>query len=438
MTRQIVSGLALALVACGGRFDPAQVQAKLAGSYELTFGSVAASEDGRPRPYGGNGTVGVSQGKRARLDIADDGKGGLKAALTAEWGQTGAFDVAVSEGKATLSGSAYVHGASPGGSTSDDWVTIQLTLGADGAPTGAVTLAGNEQVSSGDVGWGYAITGTAQLAKDTIAPEAKGVSVSMIAPSALLPWEPVLLEASEPLDVKAWTSSISASSQMTWSADTETWSGATLLHGIRPTWEGGTTVRVNVGANKDRVGNASSATSFDAPFLDLGAPRAAFDFSQATVASWGKVAPATGSVCESGTCMDVGPAKLGWCDAERTGFAGRLATTGKKTMVVRYRVELTPSNMWGGTQPTGQPLLAVELATPGHAGQQKTIDPVPMTKGADDVWKSDWSTARLELPGAEQVGFALRTAGHYGGCNFGPYPGDMGNVRLVVQSVAAE
>jgi hypothetical protein len=440
MMRRIVPGLFLSLMACGGRFDPTQVQAKLVGSYELTFRDVAAVDDGtnRPRPYGG-GSPGISNGKRARLDIADDGAGHLRAAMTGEWGNTGLFDVALSDGKAVLTGSATVSGSSNGGSTTDRWTRLEITIGADGTPAGDVVVGGDEEVTSGDVGWGYAIGGKAALAKDDVAPETKETASSAISPDALLPWEPVLLMSSEPLDAKAWKDSVSASSSVTWTVDSELWNGTTLLRGVRPTWEGGASVRVNVGANRDRSGNASAARSFDAAFLDLGAPRAAFDFFAAAVASWGKVAPATGATCESGGCLDIGPARLGYCNAERAGFAGRLATSGKKSMVVRYRAEYTASPNWGAQQPTGQPLLSLELATPGHAAEEKSVPPLTMSQAGEKVWRSDWSTARFDLPqGAQEVGFVLRTGGQFGSCNFGPYPGDMGSSRIVVQSVTAE
>ena len=224
MMRRIVPGFALLLLACGGRFDETQARAKLVGSYELTFGTVTTVDNGSPRPCCGGPVRGASTGQRARLDIADDGSGNLRATLTAEWGSTGELDVTVTSGKALLGGAATVTSGTPGGSATDTWRSIEIPLGTDGAPTGAVSLAGDEMVTSGDVGWGTQITATATLAKDTIAPDVRVSSGAGFA-DELLPWEEALLSASEPLDPSAWAASVSTSSRLDWKADATSWSG---------------------------------------------------------------------------------------------------------------------------------------------------------------------------------------------------------------------
>lgn len=452
----------LFLLACGGSIgeSPTPQPVPVEGSFDLTFATVTPTEQPNGPPISVPKVTSPSVGAKARLDVRAV-SGGYEAVLTPRWGAPAAMAVVATSAELRLTGevnvnaNANANGGAQG--VSDRWTTLVLPRRADGSLTGQASLAGDEDVFEGDVGWMYKVSATASFKQDDTVPDFKLAS-SGSAAGKYLPWDHVRMMASEPVDAPKFLSSTSAvvgsrtasfrdATVDFYNAAGALWAGSTSLDGAFGSWNfGATTGTLALGPGvPDRAGNArapdASPQNETLVMLDVGAPASGFAFDgkdDAAPGTWGLAAIASGGACEGGGCLALGPEETNQCAHEGPGFAGRLKPGGT-SLRLRFRVRAASLYQGGPVMSIGS-LLRVETVRPG--GAVKTTDVAtpelaPLKDGDPLDYASSWSSATADLPpGSGEVGFAVRLVDAPYGCG-GPAPAPM-KVQVWVDAVHAE
>ena len=408
MRRFLIASVPVFAFACGGTIGPVDPGGlHIDGSYDLVVGDLQAVQANQPYspPTSGHPAI----GQHARLDILKTGSE-YQAAITPDFGVTVPMSVSFEQdGTVTLTGSvSFASGASVNFTTSDELDTIHLAVGSDGKWTGAFTAEGQEMVFEGDAGYQSDATATGTVAADARAPELRASAVAS-APTVVLPWDELEVDASEPLDGAAFGGAISlVPGSVHWLTPTTNvdWVGPTSIVGYRTIWDdfsGNASLGVAAGL-LDPSGNASAGVSTPIAYLDV---PLATDFSGSTApAMWGAatIASSPESCGTASTCFEIGPLD-GPCNAEPGGIAGRLPATGT-TLAITYRIRVA-SQYEAPQWPAG---LGVSFATPGVAAQLSSSSAYPAFNATGDAtynYASDWTTAHIAVGPASEVGFSL-------------------------------
>lgn len=379
-----------AFAACGGSTTTSTSTASIAGSYDVTFSSVAISNTGG---FWTNPGTPALEGGKARLDIQQTSSG-YSAQLAPEWGDAQTFAVTITNDAITLTGEASYTTGSNYGSISDRVESIRLARSGNGL-SGSGMVSGHENVFEGDVGGQADLAAKIALAKDTTVPRVRDESPTS-AGTAHLPWDRVVVQTSEPLDadgVRART----------------TLAGKALASGGFATdWSAlaGAKLRV-AGGLSDPSGNTSADYEVAWNVADIGKPVASATLDKGT---WGKFSTVT-TPCESGSCLEIGPTETS-CDSIGSGVAARIATQGKTEIVIRYRLRAKP--MYGMPN---QESLRVSIARPGEGAKTTQFHPTMVkTNDPDFSYASNWGTAIVSVPQADEIGVAVSVASDYSFC----------------------
>jgi hypothetical protein len=439
--RNILALLALSSMACGGSVvseNPSThtEEAKLEGSYELTLGDVTVTAD---TSWPG-GTTPPSKGRVVRVDIAKTA-GGFEASIAPAFGLPGKFAASVAADAVTLTGEgvAIASGGS-GMQTSDRWTKLVLARDASGALSGAVSLEGVEDVFAGDVGWTGSIAGTGAIGADTHAPELRPYLVSPTGPGdALLPWDPVIVDASEPVSRDALTKSLQPGAPIVWASESDapSWPGVMTVIGRATSFDVGAVPLTLTKPLADLAGNARTSFTASLKFLAVGAPRATYDF-ESKVAAWNATFVSAPSMGCAGTCAKIGPVSVSACGAGRAGLAVR--TPAASSIAVRYRIVVDAYEGSSETPPVYGSALSIDVATPGSAATTTavTFDAAKLKPLEGSTAKAtDWETATAP-GGAKELGITLRAGDrvHEGYCDgFAPAPA---TVTYYVDSIVAK
>lgn len=441
--RNLLALLALSSVACGGSVvsegSPSNPhEAKLEGSYELTLGDVTVTAETK-----WPGTEGSpSKGRIVRLDLAKTATG-YEASIAPAFGVRATFAVAVTDDALTLTGDGVSIGSGGSGETTTDrWQKLVLARDASGTLTGAVSLEGEENVFAGDVGWTGTIVGSGAIGPDTHAPELRPYASSPAGPSdALLPWDAVLVETSEPVSRDLLSKNLQPGAPVAWSNadDDASWPGVTSIIGRASSFDVTSVPLTLTKPISDLAGNARSSFSASLKFLAVGAPRAEYDF-ESKVAAWNASFVAAPSMGCEGTCAKIGPVSIWSCGAERAGLA--LRTPAAASINVRYRIVVDSYSGSPETPPLYGSPLSVDVATPGSAAVTTPVmvDPGSLKPLAGSTaHATDWATALV--PGnasAKELGVTIRAGEHVheGLCDgYAPVPA---TVTIYVDSVVAK
>ena len=427
----------LAAFACGSEPVVSPLEVPLEGSYDLTIGSsVARTLEGSGGPDPDPNAYSPSAGAHLRLDLRR-ANGGYEAVVTPAYGQAAAMQVAVQHGQIVLSGSVQISaGTSP--NVSDSWKSLTIPVTSTGL-SGPVSMTGNESVFEGDVGWMYTTAAGAVVLHDHSAPEFRLAS-SGSAAGKFMPWDRLVVEASEPVAFSRW----SKATQVSVGTSTGVLAAGTIPPGTE--WSGATTLvasfddfAVGGGSGKivlqpgvpDLAGNASapSMQPQTLPFemVELGAVRSSLDFEKNEVAPalWGNGALVSGAECESGgACARLGTFSTSYCDATEDGIAARLTAPSAKRLAFRLRVHVSAKYEGMTLDPMGGSVLQAVVARSGAARAEKNVAmPKLVQVGSNSAWDSGWTDAHVDLPsGAANVAFALRPTSLFPyGCG-GPAP----------------
>jgi hypothetical protein len=437
--------------------DPSKVadDPSLVGSYDLAFTSV------QPLPgsaHFANGPA-PSLGARVRLDLRrKDGGDGYEAVITSSWSDPVPYSVRMEDTRLVLTGEATVRGAQSGTYLTDRWASLTLHRRGDGSLDGTFDGAGNESVSMGDVADSFAIEGGGTLAADKTSPELRLEAFPAHGPSdRLLPWDPVLVRASE--GVMGFAGGLQATG-VAWSdipVPSGDWTGNVLARGTFSSWDASGSVQIaRIGALTDPVGNAVPSPLAAIELVPLAAPALAYDFDEdipSSVARWGSVSflgggGPTDPACEQGGCVKLGPVKSTECSPHRVGIAGRLRASGASQVRVRYRVLFGKNEMSPGEKPFAWgPAFGVDVVAPGGAAtsMQPTLGDDALSALTTPVlgmeWGTDWQTLSIPIePPVENTserGFVVYAGPQSGSyCNMPmPTPSD---VLVLVDSITFE
>jgi hypothetical protein len=407
--RNLLALLALSSVACGGSVVSEGTptdhhEAKLEGSYELTVGDVRVTSD---TSWPGSETP-PSKGRVVRLDLAKTATG-YEASIAPAFGVQAKFDVVVSDDALTLTGEGVTLSGGSGANVTDRWKKVHLGRDASGALTGAVSLEGDEDIFAGDVGWMGTITGSGSIGPDTHAPELRSYVASPMGPAdALLPWDAVIVESSEPVSPDMLSKNLQPGAPVSWTTadDGSSWPGVTSIIGRASSFDVTSVPLTLTKPLSDLAGNARSSFTASLKFLPVGAPQAAYDF-ESKVASWNATFVAAPSMGCTGTCAKIGPVSLSACGAGRAGLAVRMPAA--SSIAIRYRMVVDSAE----DRPEGSiygSVLSIDVATPGSAAVTTpvTFDATtlkPLDGGAAKA--TDWLT--VSAPGAgKELGVAVR------------------------------
>ncbi|HEX7667918.1 MAG TPA: hypothetical protein VF407_25500, partial [Polyangiaceae bacterium] len=357
--------LSLLAVACGGQVDGTPTghdsnhtddpnhpkpQTNLptdtiAGSFDLTFTHVTAT------PMYSAGTnppvTPPSQGANARMDIwnaTDDA-----AQVTPRWGQTAHLGLESTSTNVSISDEIdeeiTFSGSSTYGYTTDRISSITFGRTSSGGFDGTFTAVGVEETFSGDVGYeaNLAITGT--IDTDKTAPQSK---IDAIPSYGLLPWQPVTVHYAEPPSFAEGLQSshfvhISPGGSIQGIVTDDT-GGLLQATAILGGWQI-PSATLSVDPFYDPANNVSTPTSNPITYLNIGAPRASFEFESASTYNGNEYGQSTtlfsylsDSTCESGSCLEIGVLDRSKCNVSDSGFAGILNANAAGTLHVRYRI----------------------------------------------------------------------------------------------------
>jgi hypothetical protein len=320
-----------------------------------------------------------------------------EAVVTPRWGTPRSYTATASDTELKMTGTVSVSG---GGATfaavTDNWKELRLGV-AGGALSGSVEGSGDETIIMGDVIDSVMVTTKGTIAPDATLPELRSEVGSPILPQGqMLPWETIRIRAAEPIATDAFATGLSvrradpdpnppmpSSHWVTHPTDDSAWAGAVVAAGKVGSWDEingiAMQVRATGAAVYDRMGH-NMREAFSAPFtfIDLNLATTGFPLEAGPTpipAKWGEVTVhgmmGADAMCESGSCLVLGPFDNGWCNVGRRGVAARLnaprmpdgtfSTHAK--LRVRYRVlTAMPSN---GTPSVGPAPFSIDVVTLG-------------------------------------------------------------------------
>lgn len=425
------------------------------GSFDVTFTSANADWGGSAPP----GMTSPSLKTAARLDLRKNASGGYDAVLTPRWQAPAAFSVQVTAESLVLTGQGSIsisQGVIAG--ATDRWKTLTLGRNEDGSLDGSFTGTGDAQAGAGDVLWSGTLTGAGKFVPDATAPELRTVLNTFSGREDVrFPWDPIIVEAAEPVASQAaagpYVASGSDTLGVTWIPVTSTWAGATRWTGYVGDWDQATAKPWQVKGDSSLADFASHAiVPFDASmrFFTAGSPatQIAFNDDVINVRSFGTTAIYGGGEagtndprCEVGGCFRIGPIDVNSCETQRSGFGAMLTRQTEGRTELRYRLLARTTSVGGPQKPfiPNSP-VTMQVATPHVAPVEAPVPHVDLAELATPVdgmtWASEWSTASANLPtgnGPVGVAVAATTPGYCGGP-----PGPPAEIEILVQSVASK
>lgn len=447
---------------------PTTTTTTIEGSYDLQFTSAKATLN--PGGPTAPPTTPPSLATSARLDIRKNGAS-YEAVFTARWGTPAAYTVAISNAALTLTGKGSIVGGQSSGITgsSDTWESLVLPRNTVGGLTGEVRGTGREFVGQGDVVWDGTLTGSGTIKLDVTAPALRGDYTSRIGPGdRLLPWDPVLVSAAEPVEPNGAEQGIKVQGDhgdslgIQWNAHDASptgWAGETSFTGYLDDWtRAGSgepwTLFSSDGAARDLAGHFGSSLIKNLSFVRLGAPTTeiGFDTDVLEATAWGENAIYGGGLtgqndprCESGGCMRIGPVRFDVCGVPRAGFAGLLQRVGAGNVELRYRVLAKPTYD-GPTPMVYGEAVTMQLATQGAPTRDAGVAATTMTfaqlaSPIDGMTMgTDWLTLEAAAPqGTGPIGVAVVVGGSSvirGGCGGPPPPPS--DVEILVERVRSK
>jgi hypothetical protein len=285
--------------------------------------------------------------------------------------------VTASDTELKMTGVASISGGGVGYVT-DNWRELRLGV-ASGTLSGSVDGSGDETITMGDVIDFVMVTTKGNIAPDATLPELRSEVSSAILPQGqMLPWETIRIRAAEPIATDAFANGLSvrradpdpnppmpSSHWATEPTDDSAWAGAVVAAGKVGSWDEingiPMQVRATGAAVYDRMGH-NMRDAFAAPFtfIDLNLATTGFPLEAGPTpvpAKWGEVTVkgmmGADPMCESGSCLVLGPFDNGVCNVGQRGVAARLnaprlpdgSFSKQAKLRVRYRVlTATPSN----------------------------------------------------------------------------------------------
>lgn len=397
----------------------------------------------------------VSPGVSFRLDIRAKANSNTEyeAVLTGAFADPGGFSGVLSSNSLVLDGAASFDAPGGYGDVTDSWTHLELTVN-NGSLTGQFVANGHSDTFGGDVGDSSDLSGQGTIAQDTTVPQIKASVRSSHAPDGqFLPWDPIVVSASEGMTLDTLTPALSATGvtggqeggivpvDVTWSYFPDdmalSWAGTTVATGVLTNWDpnGVYDLTISVsGTAEDRSGHMVAQLNTDSTgMLWAGYPQLQHDFDSDVInaALWGDYMLFGGLVgsdpfCETGGCVSLGPFVDTDCGAiTKTGIAGRLTVQEGDLVQARYR--LFAEDQSGPQTPPQLYFYSFMIEITNHQGQRvygypdvfsltwsPTNEPINMPLPA---WESPWTTTTVELP----AGFAPE-----GEVGFVVYVGDSG------------
>jgi hypothetical protein len=375
------------------------------GVYDLDLSSVM--EYGVELPFSADAPE-----SHFRLDVTSDAAG-QRAFVSPLFTEPADFELSAIPGAVRLDGFTPI-GALGCFTDRIAWNQFVVAVDASGVPSGGVQASGGHYTQSPKSTGTVFISGQGTLEAHTRAPSVRFADPTHDEGS--LPWEPIEVVASEPLDPAAFLAALSLTAGSPPAATGDAFtalldpSGNALgLRRAQTTlgdWSNlVSSLAVNLAPVADSSGNVSAAWSMSPPFIDLGAPSSSFDFSTPMGGTFGGakwVDATTEPLCDTDGCVETSLFTNGY-DAP-TGVAGRLAQPLTKVFV-RYRL-IDPYSATVSD-------LRLELTTEAGATDTETLPgttPTPVAGG----WATDWIETTIALPasmsGANEIGFAIRPA----------------------------
>jgi hypothetical protein len=396
------------------------------GSYDLVLHGITRSPNS-----GFPNLTSPSEGASMRVDIRNRAGSFFDAVVTPRWGSPAAFSGFVALSVLPLAGQTEFWDGATG--VDDKWTTITLPIGpGHGLLLGSgVTLTGDEMVmESGS----STLSGNGDIVLDHSQPEVTADSTSPNGPdSALLPWDPIVVHAAEPLPADALASDVSldvnaVNVPLTFDFEPTdpmtSWAGVATARGHATSWDAllhggtGTLSTSPTALPRDPSGNSLKATSQSLFFLDPGDAVSEVTFTGGkNFAKWGNVTywafSNSAKPCQAGDCVQIGPFDHGYCDTPRTGLAVWLAVYVPATA---FRVSYRAFTADPGA--TFDPAFTVEATAPGGAVTSVPVVPSGLSdlgpSGAPLEYATDFLTVDVPFPAGFQIPGTLGVA-IYGG-----------------------
>ena len=394
------------------------------GSYDLRFTKVAKVTIASGPPTDGKFP---SMEGHARVDILlpTGASSAYTAIVTSAFGAPTRFtvrqdgdDVVLEQDKSISFGEvSFGENVSDVPQDTYDTLTLKRTHSGSIADSFTATGAQNVYASDGDGGATATLAASGVVSKSALEPQLRVVTQSPSGPSdALLPWDPIELQASEPVSGSTSALRVNGASARAFVADKE----AAFPDGS--SWMGARTTLTSFDfAGKVEVdASIAGAHAVTVPFLSIPAPVAAlsFDGSELGGASWGGVLHVRSTTsCETGGgCVKLGPWNADVCRVPRVGVAAKLATFGKKAVTLRYRV-LTADPPAGSPTPMLETALSAQLTAPTGEHVEAVVD----NAGAKALGSAgpiegmsnatEWKTLTLAVPSSTSTESGLTLVG---------------------------
>lgn len=367
-----------------GKEPTSTAPSTIEGSYDLAFVDVDESFEDPPAVL-----TPPSRGASLRIDLAKSGAG-YRATVTPRWGRPATYAVAIDDASITLTGAATVTADSGVDVVTDEWTTLVLARDEGGVVAGDAIAEGSILYTRDGVTTTGVLRGTGRLAPDTTPPELRLGAGRSLAPAGLLfPWDPLRVEAAEPLTAEAIeaTVTLSASRGVTlplfWEPSPLTTPRTVFLAyaaDFRAAGSDAFALATTGPATTDATGNAAPPLAERIQFVDLregadaaragGRPAIVLGQKDGPLAGtfrWGDTAiygsrDAADPRCEKDACLRVGPVRVDGCRSNHAGIAGVLSRMPRSRATLRYRVLAHAKS--GAPIALDEDLLAFEVAAP--------------------------------------------------------------------------
>ncbi len=409
-------------------------------SYTATIVSVDAkstSGGGAPEPTGPS----PSMGWIGRIDIAAGGTGETRAEIMAPFRDLVALkgccgsSVTLTRGKesdAPLHFLSVSGPAAPYGARSDEYESLTVTFGSDGAPV-AATARGRSRGTYPGTYYEAELTATIKLTPDTTKPTFRATASTAFA-SVSLPWDERVYEASEPYEGELSTKDLLGPAFTAKVKDTllsqAGWSSAPRGRGVRfrlLEWDAASTwFAYTFGAPRDLAGNVAAVEPKSFPSV-VDVPKLAGDVLRfdgpVSPLLWGDAKIVTTGCKSAAKCLQIGPYKQSYCQyGSAGGVAARFAGSGSARALVRA-VGKRVSSYGGGGLPPGS-AIQFGAVTPGSDVQHSSALPWHPT-ATPDAYDTGWSTVTATSAAGSETGVALSGGGlgkPSSGCGYGGPP----------------